>query len=443
MQRIMNLENKNIGIWGFGAVGKSYLKFLSRFKNNIYLYDKKDIDGLDLTFLKESGVTVVKNLDEFLNIVDSLFLSPGVNTNDVDFLNKEVFCELDILNQFYKKPVIGITGSVGKTSTVTLIGHLFNQVGKFGVGGNIGTPICDLIDIETDQGLILELSSFQLERANNFSPDIAILTNFHPNHLDRHLTCENYWNAKLNIFKNQKSDQVSLAPFEFKQKFSEMESFKSKKYYFAKDAFEDENVFCVKNGDLVFNTNNGSVTLFKNINKLNNTYIENYIVAIAASFLMGLDLSKINFDVSVNIPHRLEKFCSFNGLDFYNDSKATVAESTLAAVEKLKSRDLILILGGLCKGVDREPLIRSLKNKVCKIYTFGKESDLLKSFCDKYGINSQKFDDLENLIEDIFLTSLSGQKVLFSPSGASFDLFKDYQHRGEVFKNLVLKRISK
>lgn len=440
----MNFENKKIGIWGFGVVGKSYLKFLSRFKNQIFLYDKKDITGLDLLFLNESGVTVFKNLDDFLNCIDIVFLSPGVNTNNIDFLNKKVFCELDILSQFYNKPVVAITGSVGKTSTVTLMGNLFNQVSNFSVGGNIGTPICDLIDVESDQGLILELSSFQLERANNFSPDIAVITNFHPNHLDRHLTCENYWNAKLNIFKNQKRDQISISPFEFKEKIDALKGNSSNKnYYFTKQFIEDENVFCIKNGDLVLNKNNESAIVFKNINALNGTYIENYIIAISTSFLMGLDISKMDFGVSLNIPHRLEKFCSFNGLEFYNDSKATVAESTLAAVEKLKSQDLILILGGLGKGVDREPLVRSLKNRVFKIYTFGKESIMLKSLCDKYSINCKDFDDLETLIEDIFLTAIAGQKVLFSPSGSSFDLFKDYQHRGDVFKDLVLKRISK
>ena len=394
---------------------------------------------------------------------------------------------------------IGVTGTLGKTSVASLLGSLFACVGDLCdgeksvfVAGNIGKPMLDLCCDGIKNGIVvLELSSFQLELNKRFAPDIGIWTNFYHNHLDRHISAKNYFFSKWNLFAHQKMGQKALLPIDlcfgetqqwffdclknyegdclfFTDKpFIKTRFLKKYKQYLAnkKLFFVEDEVFCC--GRMSFlNNPTGEITIFdkKKIfdfseqdsfsGMVSNSFLENWIIVLAALHtwkvmpswevipLFGIDDIKKNMGGTQRDgylgEHRLEKFLTVDGVDFYNDSKATVVEATKAAVKKLsrENRPIILVLGGLDKGVDRKPLVDFLSGvkNVKRVFCLG---DGCESF-----LCYERYPSLRLLVDAIMQTVFDGEEndaiVLFSPSGSSFDLFKNYVERGKKFKKEVI-----
>ncbi len=441
----------NIGILGLGLVGKSVLNFFNKQYPNILIrtWDQK-----------------IKNrhtLKDVCLFSDKLIVSPGFKIhkilNELCLQNKtdNLIGELDIFADNFKKPTIAITGSLGKTSIVNLLNSCLGDFKKAEAAGNIGLPMLDIIEYQNSLDIaILELSSFQLNLSHKFAPDIALITNFYPNHLDWHSSLDDYLLSKLNIFRYQSTNQISIFPVEllnnylFSEKIKKIES---KICILGRDFDIDLNKvkqlnlnrFCYlykkENCFYVSRFKNNIKVRTDNLFDLNGLprigFIDNWYFILAILYFLKLDLKKAlcnqkkldnNF-----VPHRLEKFAEINGIDFYDDSKATVFQATQSAIKKLqqKNRDIILILGGLDKGVDRTSFFKSLKTEkqLKTIYFFGDQ-------CFGFKFIKQK-PSLEDVLSDIFQIAKSGDLVLFSPSGASFDLFNNYEHRGKVFKELV------
>ena len=393
-----DLLHKKIGVWGYGISGRSLVKFLLARNVELVVFDQRELNQDDQDFLMSNSIVYdYQEPLEFLNACDYVIPSPGIDLRKYAALASRFIAELDLFQHFFTHPIIAITGTLGKTTITTLLVQALRLSGKeVVVGGNIGVGLFDLIGQSCDVA-VLEVSSFQLELCTTFAPDVALWTNFYPNHLDRHGSMERYREAKEKIFIHQKNR-------------------------------------CLIGGmDWVFT---GDYTIPEH------GFKENWKLVIALLEQQGLSASEIERIVSVlgnqegTLEHRLEKVSVVNGVEFINDSKATVPEASLAAVNLYNKKNMILLLGGLSKGVDRKYLVSQLLD-VKKIICFGQESDKLLALCDEFGVNSQACATLDKAFFYACEVAQEGDTVLLSPSGSSFDLYKNYLERGEHFKKLV------
>ncbi|MEX0672382.1 MAG: UDP-N-acetylmuramoyl-L-alanine--D-glutamate ligase [Candidatus Babeliales bacterium] len=402
--------NKKIGIWGFGIVGQSALKFFTAQKADCTIFDKKKIAIPHPTYA---------TLTALLYESEYIIPSPGIDLRPYADHRDKFLAEADIFAHYWKKPIIAITGSIGKTTVTTLLGQCLEAAGyRCALGGNIGTGMLDLIaNQENYDYALLELSSFQLELCRSFAPDLALWTNFYPNHLDRHNNLEDYFDAKMNIFRFQKEHQRMLINESVWQKILDKNTL-------------DRRILQAR--ALVNVLSYSTDTSLPPI-----THPENWQMIINTFKLLGISLPTIA-NIAFKLPeHRLEYVAMHNGISFYNDSKATITQATLSAVNQLGSKPIILLLGGISKGVDRAPLISALRGKVRAIIAFGKEAEILKKLCVLEAIICTRHATLESAFHDACTMAESGDQILLSPGGASFDLFLNYQERGVYFKQLV------
>lgn len=446
--------SKLIGIWGLGVVGESLVRYLiGEGQSDLLVYDHK-LTPERLANLQLPGtVQVLNKLEDFLNQADLIIPSPGVDLTNYQAYADKLVCEVDFFFERWHRPIIGITGTLGKTTLTTQITELLQKLGVGAVaGGNIEPAMCDLLrsavadscdgTISGQQQAVLELSSFQLEYAQHFAPDLAILTNFYPNHLDRHGTIAAYLAAKLKIFQYQTANQIALVPLE---QLASLPKINSQLYGFSLQAPEDLPAYCMgifylQDHQVKLWTSTGVISVLDLANLQISTHQINLVILGAVVYLWGLQASLkalAPVQITAQIEHRLEKFHTFNQIDFYNDSKSTVSESTLAAVARLQGQPIILILGGLGKGVDREPLIAKLQSQVKMVVCFGSEAGQLNQYCQKYQIPSLVFSDLSPVVSALVSLVQPGDQVLLSPAGSSYDLFANYVARGREFKRLV------
>lgn len=484
-----------VGIVGFGIVGKSVLSFLTKHRCDermallglpshftCHVWDSRLLDDAEREIIQEQGACVVQaseqSLEQFFHSCDIIIPSPGVNINAFLQFRNKILCELDFFSIFFKKPLVAVTGTLGKTTTTKLIGELLplackerfaplicsqdSQQCTVAVGGNIGTAMLDLAT-EDDKCAcaVLELSSWQLELSNRCAPDIAVWTNLFPNHLDRHQTMHNYFDAKFALFAHQREASTAIIAADILQgDIRELfyEKLPQLKSTVVVTSLRDENLEKLleyqPNVKLIF-VDQGWVVLreyatqqchkIMPVDDLSSiTFVQNWLQVIATLCAAGMPSAFVRtflrqhgdlIEGLSNHHHRVEFFTSINDVDFYDDSKSTVVQATQAAVQKLaaSNRPLILILGGLSKGVDRSVLADFLKQQptIKKIYCFGKDCADFSSF--------NYFETLGEIVADLTISAVAGDIVLFSPSGASFDLFKDYKHRGKIFQELVLQ----
>ena len=416
MLTISKLKELSFLVYGLGLSGQSVVKFFKKKKiKNYKIWDDKRKK------LLQNKRT--KNLNETLNEVDYIVLSPGVSINENKNLSKfkeKIITDIDFLyltNKNFKSIVV--TGTNGKSTTCKLISHLLKK-NKFQVllGGNIGTPILDL-KIKKNSYVIIEASSFQLSHSKFINPDYAILLNITNDHLDWHSNMRNYTNSKLKIFMLQNRNQYALINSKLKKIFK-------KKNFVSKLIISKEKKY-------------------KKIkSKIKNLYLKSNIndenMSFAFTFSKILRISEKRFIASVNsfvgLPHRYEIFLKKNNIIFINDSKATSFEATKYAI--LNSKNVYWIMGGLPKKNDKI-ILSKIKKNIVKCYIIGKST----SFFSKQIKNKLNFSVTNNLKKTLFKISddikLSKEKnntILFSPAAASFDQFINFEKRGDEFKKL-------
>lgn len=445
----MNIDSsKKIGIWGLGIVGTSAISYFVKKGYHVQAMDQKTPTPEQQAFLGNLHVPFYdqKELWSFLQSNDYILPSCGIDLRPYAQYEHKFLSELDLFAAECKKPVIAITGSVGKTTTTHLLSELLKSQGKtVFTGGNIGVGLLESIDqANSCDYVVLETSSFQLERCKSFAPDLAICTNIHANHLDRHGTMDAYIQAKMAITARQKPGQKSLFPLSLYDQVIHQKTggtpsfFSSGMDHFNSDFYP---VYFLRNAKFCMNYQTNTQEIFDLIELPWVSYQENIIILAAALHTLGLNFEHFTRVLNEQeLPeHRLEKVASFAHIDFYNDSKATIPASTLAAIEKLKDRPIVLLLGGISKGVDRADFVSQLKNKVRMVYCFGKEAEQLKSFCDHHQIPAHATSNLELAFDSLTHQMQAHDQILFSPAGASYDLYTDYRERGNHFKALVKK----
>ncbi len=444
--------SKKIGIWGLGVVGKSAIPYFHQNKYHIEALDKRTPTPEEQQLLEYYDVPFYTHddLPQFLERNDVILAACGIDLRPYSAYAHKWLSELDIFGQECTAPIIAITGSVGKTTITHLLSELLKDQGKkVFTGGNIGVGLLDSISqANASDYVVLECSSFQLERSASFAPHVAICSNIYPNHLDRHGTLENYVVAKLQIFAHQKKSDLLILPFclfesvanAIKEEraicfFSVLEPEQSA----LKKLKNNHTLYFLHNSSLMMRYQTKCTEIFDFMKLPEVTYQDNIVLLATTLHTLNIPLNAFTkiLDRQALPKHRLEKIATINSVDFYDDSKATIPASTLAALEKITGKPTILFLGGISKGVNRQDLVAQVATKVRFIYCFGKEAKELKRFCDLYQIPALSCATLDEAFGHLPSLLQNNDQILFSPAGASYDLFADYKERGNQFRNLV------
>lgn len=432
---MITFKNKKIGIWGLGIVGSSVLNFIKNHTNQIQILDKKIHP--EITTIIQTPETILT----FLKYNDIIIASPGIALHNYKKYEAKFIQELDIFADNYSFQTIAITGTVGKTSIATL---LSKSIPDAIAAGNIGYAMLNILPLNPKPKIvILELSSYQLHYAKTFAPSLAILTNFSPNHLDHHKTKLEYFSAKCNIFKHQRNKQNALIPSNLTSKVKKQIKISSQIFQFSLRKPRKEinyPTYFIEKNNIVLNNGINSKIIFNNVKQLPDiTFLENWLIIIAALHIQKISFNHLEKMVQTFKPqeHRLEFIQNVQGVDIYNDSKSTVAQSTKKALSKFVGKKIALFLGGMSKGADRSSLIKSLRNKSITVFAFGKESEMLTAMCKEHNVPCHTAETMQQAVKQYKHHQHNFNVLLFSPAGSSFDLFKDYQDRGNQFKDII------
>ena len=462
-----SFKNKKVTVMGLGFFGGGVgvTKFLVSQGAVVTVTDLKDESELSESIQLLDGLPVNYRLgrhveEDFLDI-DMLIVNPAI-PKDSEFLQvaKDNKIAMDTeLNIFFKlcpAPIIGITGSNGKSTTTSLLGDMLNEDGiKTWVGGNIGVSLLEHIDeIKPDDVVVLEISSFQLEDigSTKMSPYISIVTNIVPNHLDRHKTMTGYINAKKEILHYQNKDDYAVLNYDDPALIEWRSECKGNIIWSSTTKELEQGAF-IRNGEIVINF--GSVntiipclseTKLKGIHN-----IQNIMAATCAASIMRVDVAAIKNAVSCfpGLEHRLEFVRKVNGAMYYNDSKATTPEAAISGIKAFKNTSLkqevgqvILIAGGYDKGVSLEQFAKECVENTRCVILIGNTAENIKALIqDTKDENTGPEVYLANSLEDSLLKASSiakaGDTVLLSPACASYGMFTNYEERGKRFKGLV------
>jgi UDP-N-acetylmuramoylalanine--D-glutamate ligase len=391
--------------------------------------------------LEELHVPFELQLPEVFEGADLIVLSPGVPA-DLDSLEgarrrgADIIGEVELASYFLKGPIMGITGSNGKTTTTALAGHILRESGiPAQVGGNIGTAVTAMIDSsQREQWNVLELSSFQLETICRFRVKISVGLNVTPDHLDRHHTFEQYSAAKARLFETQEAGDFAVLNADDPVCVRYAAITKAAPIWFSSTRAVSPGV-SLRNGDVWFD--NGLLMPAGEIPIRGRHNVENTMAAAAACRLAGAGREQIAAAVRTfrAVEHRLEFVRNVNGVDFYNDSKATNVDATLKALDAFDG-GLWIILGGKDKGSDYTVLRKPLAQKARAVMLIGAAAAKIREqIAGAAPLMDSKTIDVA--IRDAYAAATPGDTVLLAPACASFDQFDNFEHRGRVFKSLV------
>ncbi len=385
-----------------------------------------------------------------LSGTDYLIISPGIRS-DLPILQKArlskipVLSEIEVAYTYLACPVIGITGTNGKTTTTSLIGEIFRQAGrKTLVCGNIGLPISAIAGKTSKRSVVVaEISSFQLENIVNFRPHIAVMLNITPDHLDRYPGFAAYARAKKQINRNQEQDDHAVINYDDPWSRKSAGKIKARIVFFSRKKILTNGVF-VKNGTVyaAWRGRRRKIISTSELGIPGPHNLENALAAIACGIIGHIPLPSMRKTLRTfrGVAHRLEPVKEVQGVQYINDSKATNVDSVVKALESFKD-NIILIAGGRDKGSPYLPLAKLVRDKVKALIVLGEAKNKIKK---ELGSLTRTF-TVQNLAEAVKLgqqLAVPGDTVLLSPACASFDMFRNYEERGQVFKEEVKKLIE-
>lgn len=439
----MYFKNDKFLIVGVSKSGISICDMLLKKGAKCYVYDDAETETVKKAEqnLAEKGAVVVykSELDELLTEITVVVLSPGVAIDHeiplkAKKLGKRITGELELASEFCLAPVIAVTGTNGKTTTCTMIDDILKSGGINSVlCGNVGTPLSSVLPCLNDDSVVVcETSSFQLETVSRFSPHIAVVTNITPDHLSRHYNMENYVYLKGKILSNMRESEFAVLNFDDKIVKSFGEKTRCKVVYFS--AQTEVNGAYVADGKVYYKGKFiGEISDFP-ISGEHNVY--NLLAAVCVAEIMGLDEEIILTGIKgfKGVKHRIQYIKSVNGVDYYNDSKATNPDATIKAIDSME-KPTVLILGGKDKGLDYGELFVKIKTSNVKSIVFtGESAARMYNAAKKEGISDLSVaEDFTLAVKLAGLSAEYGDAVLLSPACSSFDRFTDYEARGDEF----------
>jgi len=448
----MDIKGKKVLVIGLAISGIPTVQVLYELGAKIKVNDKKTEEMLreaviqlkDIEFEMVSGDHPVQLADW----PDFAVISPGVPMDiplvrEIKKNGKEVLSEIELAYRLTRAPIVAITGTNGKTTTTALTGEIFKRSGrKTYVVGNIGKPIISVaLTADVKDILVAEVSSFQLEGVRDFRPAASVILNLTHDHLNRHKTFENYINAKARIFENLAKQEYVVLNADDEKTFKLVQKCRARVVYFSRKqlldtgAFVDDGYIIVKKGDI-----KEKVCSVQDLRIPGTHNIENALAATALAWSAGVRTGIIGDALKAfeGVEHRLEYVETINGVRYVNDSKGTNPDASIKAIQALE-KPIILIAGGMDKGSDFDEFVHNFNNKIKGIVLLGETAQKIKNTCQKKGYNNIYIvKDMEEAVNTAAEMAEDGDSVLLSPACASWDMYKNFEERGRIFKESVV-----
>ena len=453
---LMELKNKRVLVVGIGKSGISAAMFLRGQGARVTVSDTRSAIALaeQIPALLDAGVMVESGGHGLLTFrrQDLIVVSPGVPLDTPEIkqvigYGLPVIGELELATRFLKGQIVAVTGSNGKTTTTSLIGKIFADAGRpTQVGGNIGLPVIELIAGSTDETVnMLEVSSFQLETTEAFHPKIAVILNITPDHLDRHHSFEAYVAAKEKIFANQTAEDALVLNADDPTTQMCAGKTRARVYWFSATKVVRQGAF-LRDGVICWVEKEGGksepILPAAEIHLKGTHNVENVLAAVCAARLSGVPAEKIRAAVAdfKAVEHRLEYVRTVKGVEYFNDSKATNVDAAMKAVESFAGC-VHLILGGKDKDSDYTQMAqvgrKPLGERVKSVYTIGSAAEKIER--QLVGVvKIVSAGTLATAVAKAASGATAGDVVLLAPACSSFDQFDNYEHRGRVFRQLVM-----
>ncbi len=467
----MDLRNKKVTVVGLGKSGTGSALLAEKAGAVVSVTDNNDTDDIRKNAESLKGkyiaVEIGEHTERALSRTELLVVSPAVEKSSLPVRyaierNIPIISELELGYLFCKGPIVAVTGTNGKSTVVSLLGEILRQAGiPVNVCGNIGNPLSGEIsaeggsafggkNIDETTEIILETSSFQLEWIESFRPKISVILNVTEDHLDRYRNFEDYLAAKKRIFENQTAGDVTILNYDDKNLRSAVKPGKiaSEVLYFSarKKATEGslkrsrgfDGIYLDKGNIKIFLKNKVKTLFALGDSRLEGGHnIENILVSVLVAILKSADIVSIEKAVKrfKPLPHRFERVREIGGIEFIDDSKATNIDSTYQALKSL-DRSVVLIAGGKDKNLSYEKILPAIKTNVKKIVLIGETARKMRDIFKRFVAVEEK-NSLEEAVLAAYKSASPGDYVLLSPMCSSFDMFRDYKHRGEVFRKTV------
>ena len=447
----MKLEGKKVLVFGTGKSGIGAAKLLGDEKADIILYDgNTSLNPQDIQ--KKCGGLKVRVIlgdipEDVMDSLELIVMSPGVPT-DLPIVLKfkemgiPVWGEVELAYQCGKGEVLAITGTNGKTTTTALLGEIMrNAYESVFVVGNIGTPYTSVVgDMKESTVTVAEISSFQLETIQDFRPRVSAILNITPDHLNRHHTMECYIAMKERITENQDASDICVLNYGDKILREFGASAHTKVLFFSSSERLEEGIW-MEDGEIVYNYDGKHVRLchVEDLQLLGTHNYENVMAASAMALAYGVDPDTVIKTICgfAGVEHRIEYVTEKNGVAYYNDSKGTNPDAAIRGICAM-NRPTYLIGGGYDKGSSYGEWIDAFGGKVRQLVLIGETKDKIAAEADAHGFHDYvKKDTFEEAVGYCAAMAKPGEAVLLSPACASWDMFKSYEQRGEIFKELV------
>ena len=434
---------KKVLVYGLGLTGISTVKTLEKEGYEVYTYDKNKKNVKELEGYKYSPIS-----DLEIDTIPYEFVvkSPGIPPHDE--MVKKLYRKYEIISDielsfrlFPDAKIISITGTNGKTSTTSMVTHILNESGIKAISvGNIGEGILWQMATNKDAVFVCELSSFQLHDVKNYKPKIATITNISEDHIDWHGTFDDYIESKINISKNQDKDDYIIINHEDKILQDHRASYKAKIYEFSSKNEVERGIFLKESTIYLKDEKIEKLIDVDDLLVIGNHNYENIMAASLCAYLFGIDISDIKKALKTfkSIEHRLEYVDTISGVKVYNDSKGTNVDSSVKAIESFND-PIIIIAGGYNKHIDYSAYVKAFKKKGKLMVIMGETFDILANLCKEEGVSYIKAKDMKEAVDISFDHASDGDVILLSPASASWDMYKNFELRGEDFKAKVLE----
>jgi UDP-N-acetylmuramoylalanine--D-glutamate ligase len=444
-----DLSGKRVLVVGLGRSGVAASLFLREHGARVTISDSKPQEHLrgEIPHLLDKGIEVESggHGERTFQQQDLVVLSPGVPLSLPQLAPARhegipIIGEVELASRFLQGHTIAITGSNGKTTTTSLTAEILAAHGRdVLLGGNIGTPVISLVGKSSPGGWnVLEISSFQLETIQHFHPEVAVVLNVTPDHLDRHGTMEAYIAAKQRIFENQGSGDRAVLNADDANCLRMGEGLQTQVFWFSRKKEVQQGAF-VRSGNIVFfrrDVGETPVLPSADIPLKGAHNLENVLAAVSITMIAGCEPDRIAAAVRGfrAVEHRLEYVATIQGVEYYNDSKATNVDATIKALESF--HNVHIILGGKDKGSDYSLLNPLLRERAKRVYTIGAAAAKIESQI-AGATEIVSAGTLDMAVKKAVTCAVPGDVVLLAPACASFDQFENYEQRGRVFKELV------
>jgi UDP-N-acetylmuramoylalanine--D-glutamate ligase len=429
-------------IIGAGKSGVAAANFLAERGESVLLTDDKAAPDLPYPLDKRVTRAFGSQDDLLLDEVSMIVVSPGVPST-IPLLSSAaargipVIGEIELAYRQLRGMVIAVTGSNGKSTTTTLIGEILKVAGRRPiVAGNIGEPLIAALDPERDRTYVLELSSFQLETVDTFHANVALLLNITPDHMDRYPTFDAYAAAKLRVFRNQEQGDVAIVNANDRHE-PERDS-PARRWSLSSSRQLEEGAF-LDRGDLVLRIGGQERRIPRSSLRLEGlANVENALAAWLAARAVGVDDVAVRtaFESFPGLPHRMVIVRELGGVRWINDSKGTNVDATLRSLEGFAASTVLLILGGKDKAGEFERMRNLVQEKTRSVITIGKAADRISSALEGVAVIVPA-GDMHHAVKWAAEHAKPGDTVLLSPACASFDQYRNFEHRGQHFEELV------